>query len=260
MKLKILLTAIASLAFAGGAIAQLEEGDTARWQFNSNFSLRLNKGNVERLIVTPEANVAHIQAKQLWGFSARQRFTYGTFGPVRTENDLLSRNFIYLTPERKVYPYLMAWFQTHARQKLDFRYQVGPGVTLVPLKKNHQVLKVSMTFTYERNWYANSGLNYIEDQAVKEYQVVRLTGRVFGSHNFSNGIVSLYYEFLFQQATNNKYNWRIFTEGGVNTKIIYGFSMRTYVNYEYQQVHVSTEKANDLILNIGLSYKISSKG
>jgi hypothetical protein len=251
--------AIASISLTTDAIAQLEESDTTRWQFNSNLSLRLNTGNVQRLIITPEANVAHIDSHKSWGFSARQRYTYGTFGTIRTENDLLSRNFIYHAPERRVYPYLMVWFQTHARQKLRFRYQIGPGVTVVPLKRNLHIIKLSLTGTYERNWYHEAGLEYIKDKTIKSYGVVRATTRIFGSHALAKDFVSFYYEFLFQQAFDNKENWRIFTECGINTKIVNGFSMRSYFNLEYQQVHVYSEKPNDLIFNMGINYKVSTK-
>lgn len=254
--MRTLFLAMASLFVLSDAIAQLQEGDTSKWQFNSSFAWRLNTGNVERLIVTPEANLSHVQAQKRWGFSARQRYTYGTFGPVKTENDWLSRNFVYLTPERTVYPYVMLWFQTHARQQLDFRYQAGVGFTVLPLKKGRQVIKVSLTATYEQNWYARPGLTAISDAGASAYSVVRATGRVFGSHTFPQNIVSVYYEFFFQQAVDNIDNWRIFTEGGISTVIARGFSMRTYVNYEHQSVHLAAVKPNDLILNVGLNYRV----
>lgn len=250
---------MASLLFVGDAIAQLDVSDTSRWQCNANVSLRLNSGNVERTIVTPEANVAHIQRNKVWGFSARQRYTYGTFGSFKTEDDLLSRNFLYLFPEKRVYPYVMTWFQTHERQRLAFRYQVGPGITFVPLQRGTHVIKWSVTATYEHNTYRQAGLTYIEDIDVKRYEVFRATARVFGSHTFSQSIVSLYYELLFQQALEDGDNWRIFFESGVSTRISHGFSMRTYLNYEYQQVHVITEEPRDLILSVGLNYRVVGK-
>lgn len=257
VKFNIILTALAWLVIAGSASAQLQEGDTTRWQFNSTFSWRLNTGNVERLIVTPEANLSHLNKDKRWGFSARERYTYGTFGPVKTESDLLSRNFVYLNPNNRIYPYAMLWFQTHARQQLEFRYQAGLGVTVLPLKSRRQVIKLSITATYEQNSYQSVGLTELHDPAVKSYNVVRATGRIFGSHSFPQNVVSVYYEFYFQQAVDNINNWRIFSEGGITTAITRGFSMRTYINYEYQSVHLQSVKPNDLILNVGLNYRVA---
>ncbi|MFN8277002.1 MAG: DUF481 domain-containing protein [Chitinophagales bacterium] len=239
--------------------AQLEESDTARWQFNGGLSLKLNTGNVDRMIITPEANVAHVSKSKLWGFSARERYTFGTFGKYHTENDLLLRNFIYFIPEKRVYPYVMAWFQTHERQRLLFRYQIGPGVTVVPLRRSGQIIKLSATATYEQNWYKEDSLVFLGDYTRKQYGTFRATVRLFGSHWAVKKVLWLYYEVLFQQSLTNINNWRIFAEGGVNAQLPKGFSMRTYVSYEYQQVHVKSEKPNDLILNVGVNYRISSR-
>lgn len=240
-------------------MAQLNESDTARWQVNSNLSVRLNTGNVERLIITPELNAAHLPRRKTWGFSARQRFTYGTFGAFRTENDLLSRNFLYLYPTRRIYPYLMVWLQTHALQMLDFRYQAGLGITVVPLRKNQHVIKLSATATHEQNWYRERGLQHLDNPMALHYAVFRITARVYGSHSFSQQAVSIYYECLFQQATDNENNWRVFAESGITSRITKQFSMRTYINYEYQQVHLLTRKPHDLVLNVGLNYQVRSR-
>lgn len=249
----ILITVL--LLYGGNTFGQLDEADTARWQLNAVAALRLNDGNVERLIITPELNFSHLQNDKQWGFSARQRYTYGTFGPFKTEDDLLSRNFIYLKPRSRFYPYIMAWFQTHARQQLAFRYQVGPGITWAVVRKTTHVLKLSGTITHERNTYRQSNLETFANANIKEYEVFRLTGRIFGNHSFSSNNVSLYYEFLFQQSVNSKDNWRIFAETGVNTRISNRFSMRSYLNIEYQTVYIEGQKPEDLILNIGLNYR-----
>lgn len=256
---KQILFSIFFLLIIGKTFAQLEESDTARWQFNSTVSLRLNTGNIQRLIVTPEANVSHLPKNKLWGFSMRQRYTFGTFGKYRTENDLLSRNFLYFIPEKRVYPYIMLWMNTHERQRLSFRYQVGPGVTFVPLKKGNQIIKLSATFSYEQNWYKEDKLTLISDTLARNYNVFRATARIFGSHKLAKGIVDIYYEFLWQPSLTSLQNWRLFAEGGVNVKIVKGFSMRSFITYEYQQVHVTTEKPNDLVLSIGVNYKWQTK-
>lgn len=254
LKLIFILLCLATLA-----MAQFEESDTARWNFNSIVSVKLNTGNVERFIVTPEANVAHISKDKLWGFTARERYTYGTFGKYWTENDLLSRNFIYLLPDRRIYPYIMAWFQTHEGELLKFRYQLGPGVTFVPLKKKHQIIKLSLTATFEQNWFKARGLTYFADSSVNSYNTFRWTARIFGTHSIVPKIMDLYYEFLFQQSLIKAHDWRVFLESGINVRVIRGLSLRTFINYDYQTIHQLQVKPNDLILNVGINYKVSSK-
>jgi len=240
-------------------VAQLNEADTSAWQTEGNLSLKLNTGNVERLIITPELNVAHVSNAKTWGCSARERYTYGTFGNVISERDLLSRNFVYYRPEQRFYPYLMLWFQTHERQRLGFRYQAGAGVTWGTLRSKQQLLKISATITCEGNDYKEGNLTLMADTLVTGYQTFRITGRVFGSHVVVNDVMNGYYEALFQQALDNAGNWRVFAESGINIRVTKAFAMRTYMNYEYQTVHVRTERPADLILNVGASYRFLSK-
>lgn len=255
------ILAVLLLMFGSSGVlhAQYEENDTARWNFNSTVSVRLNTGNIQRFLITPEANVAHIAKNKWWGFTARQRYTYGRFGKLWTENDLLSRNFIYLIPEKRIYPYWMAWFQTHEGQRLKFRYQVGPGVTFVALKKKQQVIKFSITATFEQNWYKAAGLTGFADSATANFNTWRATGRLYGTHNIVPKVLDLYYEILFQQSLVKIKDWRVFLESGINVRVIKGFSLRTFINYDYQTVHQIKVKPGDLVLNVGLSYKIASK-
>lgn len=236
-------------------LAQLSESDTARWTLTVNLSGRLNKGNVERFIITPEVNLTHVDSARSYGFASGNRYTYGTFGAFKSENDWLSRNFFYLKPQAKFYPFAMLWVQTHERQKLRFRYQAGAGITWAAVRKPGDVLKLSLTGTYESNRYRASGLTIIKDPQAKNYNVVRGTLRVAGNHLLAQRVVNLYYECYFQQALNNARNWRVFAEGGVNVRVIGGFGMRVFSTYEYQQVHIATEKPYDLIFNFGLSYR-----
>ncbi len=255
-KLVIWTTAVIFPIFSS---AQLQETDTSHWQANLNISGRLNTGNFERFLVAPEVNIAHLDRQAKFGMALGQRYTYGTFGDYRSENDLLSRNFIYWKPRSRVYPYFMAWFQKHERQQLLFRYQVGPGVTYALIRKKAQVFKVSLTATFEQNRYKNDSLSYIKDQSAAKYEALRATLRIAGNHLIASGLANFYYEGYFQQAVDNKENWRVFAEGGITIKMIRGFGTRIFATYEYQKVLVKGQKPNDLIFNFGLNYKWSSE-
>lgn len=250
---KALLALLIYLPMSG--LAQLQVSDTARWQLISSLTGRINTGNVERSFVTPEINITHINANEKLGFASSNRYTYGSFGKNVTENDLLSRNFLYLQPQARVYPYLMYWMQTHQRQLLAFRYQAGLGLTWAAVKNQSHLLKISMTGSYEQAWYKQTGLSGLEDPATDRYKVIRSTLRVNGNHFFLNGIFNLFYEGYFQRALDDSKNWRVYAEGGLNMRVIQGFGARVFASYEYQEVHVVTVKPNDLIISFGINYK-----
>lgn len=239
--------------------AQLHENDTARWQVNAALSGKFNSGNVIRFIITPELNITHIPKNKKYGFALNERYTYGTFKKVRSENDLFSRNFFYLFPAKKVYPYLMYWMQTHNGQQLKFRYQIGIGATYVPINKKGQVVKISGTFTFEQNWFRENKLTYIPDTTSTKYNTFRFTVRAYGRHFLAKDILEFFYETYFQQSLNNKHNFHFYLESGLNVRIIKGFSMKTFLTYEYQNVHILRLKPNDLVFNFGINYRYFSK-
>lgn len=257
--MKKLVIAVAVFCFTKMVTAQLSESDTARWQFSSSVTGMLAKGNLERFILTTDANVSHVSRNKLFGFSSGNRYSFGTFGKYRTENNVMSRNFIYLLPEKRFYPYIMLWLTRHEQQQLNFRYQVGAGGTAVALRKKEQLIKVSLTITYEDNYFRQSNLTYLGDTAQKKYDTWRATVRLFGRHRFAKNIVELYYEAWFQQSLTNIRNWRVFVEGGLNVKVYKGLSVKSFVNYEYQTVHIQKLKPGDILFNFGVNYKWVSK-
>ncbi|MFN8282403.1 MAG: DUF481 domain-containing protein [Chitinophagales bacterium] len=256
---KVIATAFVLFSSMNVILAQLQENDTAKWQVNTALSGKFNSGNVVRFIITPELNVTHIASSKKYGFTLNERYTFGTFRKIRSENDLFSRNFFYIIPTKKVYPYLMYWMQTHNGQGLKFRYQVGIGATYVPLRKNGQVIKLSITGTFEQNWYKQNGLTFISDTSASKYNAFRFTARIFGSHHVAKNMVELYYEAYFQQAVNNKHNFHFYAESGLNVRIIKGFSMKTFLTYEYQKVHIQKVQPSDLVFNFGVNYRFITK-
>lgn len=239
------------------AVAQLQETDTSRWQLNVSLSGKLNTGNIQRFIITPEINVTHIARNKKWGVALGERYTYGTFAKRRTENDVLSRNFLYLFPEKRIYPFVMLWMNTHKGQELRFRYQAGVGVTFVPLQKRKHTIKLSLTASYEQNWYNEAGIININDLSTSRYNTFRATFRLAGNHLFAKDLILLYYESYFQQSLQQRRNFRLFAEGGLNVKVFKGLGIKTFVSYEYQTAHLETEKDYDLIFNFGLNYRWS---
>lgn len=255
---KLTVLALVTFVFTSAIYGQLQEADTASWQFNAALTGRLNTGNVERFLISPDISLTHIAKSKKYGFALGERYTYGTFGKFRTENDLLSRNFFYLNPNKRFYPYAMLWMQTHKGQQLQFRYQAGIGITYVPLRKNGQLIKLSLTGTFEQNNY-NATLLTIENTTAGQYNTFRATGRIYGNHRIAKNLLEFYYEGYFQQSVSNAKNWRIYAEAGLNIKVIKGFSMKSYLSYEYQTVHVLAVKPNDLILTFGLNYRLVGK-
>ncbi len=233
--------------------AQLLERDTARWSYALASSFFLSKGNVDRLLWKSDASLKHIHAG--WGFSSDNTYLHGSFGSFRTERDFFSRNFLYLHPKAKFYPYLMGWLETNLRRKIDFRYQLGPGATWVPLNKGGNVLKFSLTATYEHTDFNGNNFVNAEPQAFNVIDTWRLTGRLFGYHGLLQDKLRLQYEFWYQQSLEFGNNYRYHTEVSLLAPLSKALSVRLNLNYSFENVVLTGVKQGDLFWTMGLNFK-----
>lgn len=235
--------------------AQLLERDTARWSYALASGFFLSRGNVDRVLWKSDASLKHVQPD--WGFSSDNTYLHGSFGGFRTERDFVSRNFLYLRPKARIYPYLMGWLETNLRRKIDFRYQLGPGATLAFLKKENTLLKLSLTATYEHTDFKNGNFVNAEPQVSGAIATWRLTGRLFGYHGLFQDKLRLQYEFWYQQSPEFQENYRYHTEVSVQAPVSKAFSVKINLNYAFENVALEGVKQGDLLWTMGLNFKKS---
>lgn len=230
--------------------AQLLEQDTTDWSATLAGSFFLSTGNVDRLLLRADAAVKHLGRG--WGFSAEQTYQYGTFGAFQTENDLFSRNFLYYQPRRKLYPYAMVWLESNFRKRIDFRYQVGPGITWKVLDTQHSLIKLSLTGTYERTDFAGNDFVHADPQSSQVIETLRLTGRLYGAHKLFHDRLSLLYEGWFQQSDRFRSNYRFHTNVVMQVPISRTLALQSRLNYLYEHVVLRGVSPGDLYLTAGI--------
>ncbi|MEZ4961124.1 MAG: DUF481 domain-containing protein [Saprospiraceae bacterium] len=233
--------------------AQLLERDTARWSFALASSFFISKGNVDRLLWKSDASLKHLGPG--WGASTDNTYLYGSFGGFKTERDFFSRNFLYLQPKKRIYPYLMGWLEKNLRRKIDFRYQLGPGATWVALKKESHALKFSLTATYEHTDFNSNDFLNAEPQSSDVIETWRLTGRLFGYHGLWKDRLRLQYEFWYQQSLQHGDNYRYHTDVSIQAPLSKAFSVKINLNYSFENVVLRGVKQGDLFWTMGLNFK-----
>lgn len=245
----IFTTALFLIAWAN-LFAQLNESDSIRWQVKFNATASVLDGNVARTLLLTRIEVAH--ANERWGISTRNDYQYGRTFYNLTENDVISYNFIYIKPLARVYPYVMGLVETNLRRRIDFRYQVGPGVSWNVVRKKTSFVKLSVTGTYENTQYNGS---VFDDEQYNGYTVLdtwRLTGRIFGKHRLLDK-VRISYEFWWQQSLSDRVNYRFHTEEAVELPVTKHIAFRTAVRYSYENIELVGLKPYDLFWTYGLT-------
>jgi hypothetical protein len=232
------------------AKAQLNESDSIRWLARFNATGSILDGNVARSSLLHRLEITHANAK--WGLSTRNDYQYGTTRYILTESDVISSNFIYLKPLNKVYPYVMGLIETNLRRKIDFRYQVGPGLTWNVVQTKPSLLKLSATLTYENTRFGGTIFDDAKYNGNNVIETWRLTGRIFGRHILKSKL-QINYEFWWQQSLSESFNYRFHTEESLEFPIAKYIALRTAVRYSYENVELLGLKPFDLFWTYGFT-------
>lgn len=118
--------------------AQINESDTLKTKANLSLTGFYQGGNVETLIFRAKSDFSFRPLKK-WVFKTQNSYVYQEFGKKKADEDILSLNFLYLNPERRLYPLLLGFVSTNFRREIDLRYLVGAGVTYQVLHKKKQL-------------------------------------------------------------------------------------------------------------------------
>ena len=94
-------------------------------------------------------------------FKSQNNSLYQDFGGFKADNDINSRNYLYFKPEKRIYPFAMAYIQSNYRLKIQQRFFYGAGATLQLIQKENHSLKTSTSMVYEKSNYPTNQLNEV---------------------------------------------------------------------------------------------------
>jgi hypothetical protein len=234
--------------------AQLSEADSTSWRGKLSSGGTLITGNVERLLWITTAEISFVEPEEkMWGFKSANTYQYGTFAKRLTENDIISRNFVYLFPKTWLYPYVMLWLEKNYRRRFDMRYQLGPGATLVVLNERYHTLKISATLTNEQTTFNGSTFRDMPDLAGNVQNLWRITGRVAGRSVFFDSKLRLLYEAWYQQGLSGAQDYRYLVEAALEFPFARNAAVRSALSYTRDNVVLVGVERADVLLTFGLS-------
>jgi hypothetical protein len=236
---------------AGPGRAQLTEADTLAFGWKATAAGSWLSGNIDRLVLLSSAEVARV--RPTWAFRSANTHQLGYWGSLNTENDLLARQFAYLYPHRRIYPYAMLWLETNKRQAMDFRLQAGPGLTVVVVRRPGHVVKVSGTLTYEHAWFARATFTDPDYAGRQAFGLVRGSWRVFGQHTAGARHLRLRYEVWGQHAFQDAANYRLRAEAALEYTFHRLLAFRLGVVHQYEAITLAGLKPRDTFATIGLT-------
>lgn len=253
--LPLLVIFMSSYAVSFG---QLNEADTSKFQLRAGVTGNYQQGNVEVLTIKSKLEFTYSPTKS-WVLKSQNSSLYQAFFGVKADNDIFSRNYIYYNPQRKVYPFAIAYISANFRRKIDIRYFTGAGLTWQAINTKNNVLKFSASAVYEATKFKVSSYNYPEYDGDSNITCWRGTLYLGGWNYLLKEHVRLYYDAYWQPAFNNRNNYRTQFDIGADIPIWKGLSFNMLFAYTHENVVAEKIKQDDKIVTFGLAYNIKTK-
>jgi Protein of unknown function, DUF481 len=241
-----------------GSSAQINESDTVKLQLRASVTGNYQQGNVNILAIRSKIDFTFSPVKDIV-FKSQNSSLYQEFSSKKADNDLFSRNYFYYRPQRKIYPFAIAYISTNYRRRIDARMFSGAGITWQAVNKRYHVIKLSASAVYETNTFNGSSYNYAEYNGNNKINLWRGTLFMGGWNYLLNKKLRFYYDGYWQPALNNKNNYRTQFDAGVDFPVWKGLSFTALYTFTHENVTISNIKKEDKIVSFGLAYNVRTK-
>lgn len=242
------------LGFAASTLkAQINESDTIKLQLRASFTGSYQQGNVALMALRGRADGSYWFAKN-WVFKSQNSSLYQSFYAKKADNDVFSRNYLYLKPYHRVYPFAIGYVSSNFRRKITLRYFAGVGASVQLLKKAKHVVKLSANAVYESTKFGDIVYNDARYNGDNRINLWRSTLYVGGWSYLMDRRIRMYYDAFGQIAWRNRHNYRTQADLGFDCPIWKGLSLNALFTYTHEQVVVQKIKPDDQLVTFGLSY------
>ncbi|MEO9484237.1 MAG: DUF481 domain-containing protein [Ekhidna sp.] len=234
--------------------AQIDESDTLKIKAGLSLTGFWQRGNVQTSIFRGRTDFS-VRPWKKWVYKNTNSYVYQAFGKEKADEDILSLNFLYFNPQRKVYPLALAFMSTNFRRAIDSRYLIGAGATFQVLRKEEKRLKFSLTFEYEATAFDQTNFNQPEFNGKRNINTVRGTLWINGKYHLFDKKLILSHESYYQPSLEDRENYRWRAEVGLEVPL-WKFLNFT-INYidTFESIVIENQVQGDQFLTFGVKLK-----
>lgn len=234
--------------------AQINESDTLDFRADLSLTGFYQGGNVETLIFRAKAGITFKPWKN-WVFKNQNSYVYQAFGQVKADEDILSLNFLYINPEKTVYPLFLGFASTNFRRAIDLRYLLGAGVTYQVLKEKDSWLKFSVSGEFEQTNFNQVDFNREAYDGRSSIETMRGTLWVNGKYSLFDDKAIFTHVNYFQPSLKRSDNFRWQADFSLD------FPIWDYVNFKvnylstFESIVIEGQEQQDRQLTFGFTVK-----
>ncbi|HKL14401.1 MAG TPA: DUF481 domain-containing protein [Balneolaceae bacterium] len=234
--------------------AQINESDTLRTKASLSLTGFYQDGNVQTKIFRAQSEFSfHPLNKAV--FKTNNSYVFQEFGKQKADEDVLSLNFLYLYPEKKIHPFLLGFVSTNFRRRIDLRFLTGGGVTYQIVESGSEWLKVSISGEYEQTDFASSDFNRDEYDGNREINTLRGTVWISGRYHLFENKMILSHESFYQPSLEDSNNYRWRADLGLELPIWEFLNFKINYLHTFESVVIENQKQQDRFLTFGFTVK-----
>lgn len=233
---------------------QINESDTLKLKANLSLSGLYQAGNVETLIFRAKNELTYRFAEK-WVYKNTNSYIYQAFGGDKADEDILSLNFLYFNPEKRLYPQVLGFFSTNFRRKIDHRYLYGAGLTYRILEKEKNWLRTSLTSEFERTEFNETNFNIAQYDGQSTLDTFRATFWLQGKHHFFKGKMIFGHQSYYQPSVEESNNYRWSTDLSLEFPIWKYLNFKVNYIYTFESIVVEGQQEDDQFLTFGFTVK-----
>jgi hypothetical protein len=240
--------------------AQINESDSLNFKANLSITGFWQGGNVETVIFRTKSEIGFKPWKK-WVFKTKNSYVYQEFGKEKADEDILSLNFLYLNPDRKLYPLVLGFVSTNFRREIDLRSLFGLGIAYQAYSKKDDWLKLSLTSEYEQTAFNRFSFNKAEYNGNRHINTLRATLWVNGKFHLFKDKVILSHENYIQPSLEEGNNYRWQTDLGLEFPVWKFLNFKINYLHTFESIVIEDQEQEDTFLTFGFtlnSYKSKS--
>ena len=236
------------------AMAQINESDTLNVKASLSLTGLYQGGNVETIIFRAKSDFSAKLWKN-WVYKNQNSYVYQAFNKEKADEDILSLNFLYLNPNRKIYPFVLGFASTNYRREINLRYLIGTGVTFQVLNKNKNWLKLSISGEYENTDYDQAIFNYDTFNGNESINTFRGTIWMNGKYHVFKDKIIVNHEIYVQPSLEQEKNYRWQGDIGVEFPIWKYLNFKINYRHTFESLVILNQEQDDRFLTFGFTLK-----
>ncbi|GGE06402.1 DUF481 domain-containing protein [Psychroflexus salis] len=235
-------------------MAQINESDTLNVKASLSLTGLYQGGNVETIIFRAKSDFSAKLWKN-WVYKNQNSYVYQAFNKEKADEDILSLNFLYLNPNRKIYPFVLGFASTNYRREINLRYLIGTGVTFQVLNKNKNWLKLSISGEYENTDYDQAIFNYDTFNGNESINTFRGTIWMNGKYHVFKDKIIVNHEIYVQPSLEQEKNYRWQGDIGVEFPIWKYLNFKINYRHTFESLVILNQEQDDRFLTFGFTLK-----